>query len=57
VVAADGWPDGLSELPAVGPYTAAAVGSFAGERRERVLAGLERDGFVARASDGAPRLP
>ena len=57
MVAADGWPDGLSELPAVGPYTAAAVGSFAGERRERVLAGLERDGFVARASDGAPRLP
>jgi A/G-specific adenine glycosylase len=28
-VAADGWPDDLSELPGVGPYTAAAVGNFA----------------------------
>ena len=29
VVAADGWPDDLTELPGVGPYTAAAVGNFA----------------------------
>jgi len=32
IVAADGWPDsiyGLQELPGVGPYTAAAVGSIA----------------------------
>ena len=25
----DGWPEDLTELPGVGPYTAAAVGSFA----------------------------
>jgi A/G-specific adenine glycosylase len=29
VVAASGWPDDLTELPGVGPYTAAAVASFA----------------------------
>jgi A/G-specific adenine glycosylase len=29
VVAASGWPDDLTELPGVGPYTAAAVGCFA----------------------------
>ena len=28
-IAADGWPDDLTELPGVGPYTAAAVGNFA----------------------------
>ncbi|HEX6702617.1 MAG TPA: A/G-specific adenine glycosylase [Gaiellaceae bacterium] len=28
-VAASGWPDDLTELPGVGPYTAAAVGAFA----------------------------
>jgi A/G-specific adenine glycosylase len=28
-VAANGWPDDLTELPGVGAYTAAAVGSFA----------------------------
>ncbi len=28
-VAEDGWPDDLTELPGVGPYTAAAVGNFA----------------------------
>ena len=28
-VARDGWPDDLRTLPGVGPYTAAAVGSFA----------------------------
>jgi A/G-specific adenine glycosylase len=28
-VAAHGWPDHLTELPGVGPYTAAAVSSFA----------------------------
>jgi A/G-specific adenine glycosylase len=31
-VAAHGWPDDLTELPGVGPYTAAAVGSFAWDR-------------------------
>ncbi len=28
-VAAHGWPDELTELPGVGPYTAAALGNFA----------------------------
>jgi A/G-specific adenine glycosylase len=28
-VAREGWPDDLTELPGVGPYTAAAVGRFA----------------------------
>jgi A/G-specific adenine glycosylase len=28
-IAATGWPDDLTELPGVGPYTAAAVGNFA----------------------------
>jgi A/G-specific adenine glycosylase len=28
-VAANGWPDRLEDLPGVGPYTAAAIGSFA----------------------------
>jgi A/G-specific adenine glycosylase len=31
-VAAHGWPDDLTVLPGVGPYTAAAVGNFAFER-------------------------
>jgi A/G-specific adenine glycosylase len=29
VVAEHGWPDDLTQLPGVGPYTAAAVGNFA----------------------------
>jgi A/G-specific adenine glycosylase len=29
LVAAHGWPDDLTELPGVGPYTAAALGNFA----------------------------
>jgi A/G-specific adenine glycosylase len=29
VIAVDGWPDDLTVLPGVGPYTAAAVASFA----------------------------
>jgi A/G-specific adenine glycosylase len=28
-VARDGWPEDLTELPGVGPYTAAAIGNFA----------------------------
>ena len=32
VVARDGWPEDLTELPGVGPYTAAAVGAFAWDR-------------------------
>jgi A/G-specific adenine glycosylase len=32
-VAAHGWPEDLTELPGVGPYTAAAVASFAWDRQ------------------------
>jgi A/G-specific adenine glycosylase len=37
VVARDGWPDDLTALPGVGPYTAAAVGSFAFGRQEAAV--------------------
>jgi A/G-specific adenine glycosylase len=33
-IAENGWPDDLTELPGVGPYTAAAVGNFAFGRAE-----------------------
>jgi A/G-specific adenine glycosylase len=36
-VAAYGWPDDLTELPGVGPYTAAAVGSFAWDRQDPAI--------------------
>src|SRR4051794_36591761 len=36
-VARDGWPERLEDLPGVGPYTAAAVGSFAFGRQEVAL--------------------
>ena len=34
IVVERGWPEDLTELPGVGPYTAAAVGSFAWDRQE-----------------------
>jgi A/G-specific adenine glycosylase len=37
VVATTGWPDDLTELPGVGPYTAAAVGSFAWDRPQAAI--------------------
>jgi A/G-specific adenine glycosylase len=37
VVARHGWPDDLTELPGVGPYTAAAVGSFAWNRQQAAI--------------------
>jgi A/G-specific adenine glycosylase len=37
VVAHEGWPQRLQDLPGVGPYTAAAVGSFAFDRQEIAL--------------------
>jgi A/G-specific adenine glycosylase len=37
VVATSGWPDDLTELPGVGPYTAAAVASFAWDRQEPAI--------------------
>jgi A/G-specific adenine glycosylase len=36
-IAANGWPDDLTELPGVGPYTAAAVGSFAWDRQDAAV--------------------
>jgi A/G-specific adenine glycosylase len=36
-VAETGWPDDLTELPGVGPYTAAAVGSFAWDRPQAAI--------------------
>ena len=53
-VAEHGWPDDLTELPGVGPYTAAAVGSFAWDRQvaavdTNVRRVIERfDGVAAR---------
>jgi A/G-specific adenine glycosylase len=37
VVAREGWPEDLRQLPGVGPYTAAAVGSFAFDRHELAI--------------------
>jgi A/G-specific adenine glycosylase len=36
-VAARGWPDDLTELPGVGPYTAAAVASFAWDAQQAAV--------------------
>jgi A/G-specific adenine glycosylase len=67
-VAAEGWPRDLTELPGVGPYTAAAVASFAWDAQvaavdtnvRRVLArhdGVERTPreLRARAAELVPR--
>jgi len=53
-VATDRWARGrlLSALVEGGPAP-----DLAPERRERALAGLERDGLVVRGPDGEPRLP
>jgi A/G-specific adenine glycosylase len=56
-VAEDGWPDDLTELPGVGPYTAAAVRAFAlGEavlpRDTNILRIEERTGHRFDASCG-----
>jgi A/G-specific adenine glycosylase len=37
LVARDGWPSRLEDLPGIGPYTAAALGSFAFGRQEVAL--------------------
>jgi A/G-specific adenine glycosylase len=37
VVTTSGWPEDLTELPGVGSYTAAAVGSFAWDRQEAAI--------------------
>ena len=59
VVSESGWPDDLTELPGVGPYTAAAVGCFAfgrpvlpvdvNVRRVRERTGKEFDHTCAQA--------
>ena len=59
VVAERGWPDDLTELPGVGPYTAAAIGCFAfgrgvvpedtNVRRVRERTGVAFDGACAQA--------
>jgi A/G-specific adenine glycosylase len=54
VVARDGWPERLEELPGVGPYTAAAVGSFAFGRDEVAVDTNVRRVF---ARLGAPLSP
>ena len=46
LIAARGWPEDLTELPGVGPYTAAAVGNFAFGR-----AVLPRDTNVRRVEE------
>jgi A/G-specific adenine glycosylase len=55
VVAARGWPEDLTELPGVGPYTAAAVGSFAWDRQEAAIDTNVRR--VLERFDGVPRGP
>jgi A/G-specific adenine glycosylase len=53
VVARDGWPDDLTALPGVGPYTAAAVASFAfGAQVAAVDTNARR--VAARLGRGAP---
>ena len=52
VVAEHGWPDDLASLPGVGPYTAAAVGSFAWDRQEAAVDTNVRR--VLERFDGAP---
>jgi A/G-specific adenine glycosylase len=54
-VAERGWPDDLTELPGVGPYTAAAVGSFAWDRQEAAIDTNARR--VIERHDGAERPP
>jgi A/G-specific adenine glycosylase len=52
-VARDGWPEDLRALPGVGPYTAAAVGSFAfGEQVAAVDTNARR--VAARLGRGTP---
>jgi A/G-specific adenine glycosylase len=54
VVAREGWPQDLTTLPGVGPYTAAAVGSFAfGAQEVAVDTNVRR--VSARLGRGTPR--
>ena len=55
VVADSGWPDDLTALPGVGPYTAAAVGSFAWDRQVAAVDTNVRR--VLERRDGVVRTP
>jgi A/G-specific adenine glycosylase len=55
VIAELGWPEDLTELPGVGPYTAAAVGSFAWDRQEAAVDTNVRRVFAR--YDGVARGP
>ena len=55
VVAAEGWPAELEELPGVGPYTAAAVASFAWDAQVAAVDTNVRR--VIERRDGARRPP
>jgi A/G-specific adenine glycosylase len=55
VVAASGWPEDLGTLPGVGPYTAAAVGSFAWDRDAAAVDTNARR--VIERWDGVERTP
>src|SRR3954454_2348540 len=54
-VAAHGWPSDLTVLPGVGPYTAAAVGSFAWDRQVAAVDTNVRR--VLSRRDGVERSP
>ena len=54
-VVAHGWPDDLTDLPGVGPYTAAAVGSFAWDRQAAAVDTNVRR--VLERHDGIRRRP
>jgi A/G-specific adenine glycosylase len=55
VVAARGWPEDLTQLPGVGAYTAAAVGSFAWDRPQAAIDTNARR--VLERFDGVERRP
>jgi A/G-specific adenine glycosylase len=55
VVAESGWPDDRTALPGVGPYTAAAVGSFAWDRQVAAVDTNVRR--VLERRDGVVRTP
>jgi A/G-specific adenine glycosylase len=54
-VAEGGWPDDLTELPGVGPYTAAAIGAFAFGRDTVALDTNVRRLFARLGRELAPR--
>ena len=54
MVARDGWLERLQDLPGVGPYTAAAVGSFAFGRQEVALDTNARRLFARLGAAPAP---